>query len=216
MSDGSAGIHMLGDCGGLTVVQDPDDAAFAEMPESALLKGAVDHVAPLAAIPSLLIDLVRKPAGEKREAPEHLHYEVEMAKSGKSTIDMMDRIGRRSVVTCPECNGVMWEIEEGNAVRYRCHVGHAYSADLVNVALEESLSRALAVALRSFEERAEVARRLERQSAGRSQAASAKMWRRRILDLDADADVIRGAIVKINKLHQAKAGRSLEPVGQEP
>lgn len=200
MTDGSAGLHALGDCGGKTVVQDPEDAAFAEMPASALQRGNVDHVATLAAIPALLNDLVREPAAAPGNAPEHLKHEVEMAKTGKPTIGLMDRIGRRSVVTCPDCDGVMWEIEEGGTLRYRCHVGHAFSADLVNIALEDSVSRALTVALRSFEERAEIARNLEDQAERTSRAASAKMWRDRITQLDAEAEVVRDAIKRISRL----------------
>jgi two-component system chemotaxis response regulator CheB len=205
LTDGSAGLHALGDGGGKTVVQDPEDAAFAEMPASALQRGAVDHVATLAAIPALLNDLVRQPAGIPCDAPEHLQHEVEMAKSGKSTIGIMDGIGRRSVATCPDCDGVMWEIEEGGTLRYRCHVGHAFSADLVNIALEDSLSRALATALRSFKERAEIARNLERQAECKSRPASAQMWRERIADLNAEAEVVGDAIKRIKRLAKPMA-----------
>jgi two-component system chemotaxis response regulator CheB len=200
MGDGSSGLHVLGDCGGRTVVQDPEDAAFPEMPSNALRKGAVDHVAALTGVPALLEDLVRQPATAKRTPPEHLRHEVEMAKTGRSTIQVMDHIGRRSALTCPECDGVLWEIEDGNSLRYRCHVGHAFTADLVNIALEDSVSRALAVALRSFEERAEISRNLERQALSRSQPASAKMWRDRIGEIDAEAEIIRDAIKRINRL----------------
>jgi two-component system, chemotaxis family, protein-glutamate methylesterase/glutaminase len=200
MGDGSSGLHALGDCGGRTVVQDPEDAAFPDMPANALRKGAVDHVATLAGIPNLLMNLVHQPAAVKRNPPEHLRHEVEMAKSGRSTIQVMDQIGNRSPLTCPECNGVLWEIEEGDGLRYRCHIGHAFTTELVNIALEDSVSRALAVALRSFEERGEIARNLERQALSRSQLASAKMWRQRISEINAQAETIRDAIKRINRL----------------
>jgi two-component system, chemotaxis family, protein-glutamate methylesterase/glutaminase len=200
LGDGSSGLHVLGDCGGKTVVQDPEDAAFPEMPANALRKGAVDHVAALATLPSLLEDLVRQPPAIEREAPEHLIHEVEIAKSGKSTINGMDRIGRRSALTCPECDGVLWEIEEADALRYRCHTGHAFTADLVNIALEDSLSRALAVALRLFEQRSEIAHNLERQATARGQPSTAKMWRERIDEIRIEAEVIRDAIKRINRL----------------
>jgi two-component system chemotaxis response regulator CheB len=200
MGDGSSGLHALGDCGGTTVVQDPEDAAFPDMPANALRKGAVDHITALAGIPALLRDLVHQPAAQKSRPPEHLRHEIEMAKTGRSTIPVMDKIGRRSALTCPECDGVLWEIEEGDGLRYRCHTGHAFTADLVNIALEDSVSRALAVALRSFEERAEIARNLERQALVRSQPASARMWRQRIVEIDAEADIIRDAIKRINRL----------------
>ncbi len=200
LGDGSSGLHVLGDCGGKTVVQDPEDAAFPDMPANALRKGAVDHVAALAGIPALLRDLVRQPAGMKRKPPENLRHEVEMARTGRSTIGEIDQIGRRSALTCPECDGVLWEIQEGDGLRYRCHIGHAFTTELVNIALEDAVSRALAVALRSFEERAEIAHNLERQALSRSQPASAKMWRQRIGEIDSQAEIIRDAIKRINRL----------------
>lgn len=205
LGDGSSGLHILGALGGVTVVQDPEDAAFSEMPASALRKGVVDHITSLAALPSLLTELVRQPAGARREAPEHLKHEVEMARTGRSTISIMDSIARRSALTCPECAGVMWEITEGDDLRYRCHTGHAFTADLVNIALEDSLSRALAVALRSFEERVEIARSLERQATHRGHVSSAKMWRVRIAELAGQAEIVRDAINRIGRLALEKA-----------
>lgn len=205
LSDGSSGLHVLGALGGVTVVQDPDDAAFSEMPASALRKGEVDHVAALAALPSLLAELVRQPAGVRRKAPEHIKHEVEMAKSGRSSIGVLDRIARRSALTCPECSGVLWEITEGGDLRYRCHIGHAFTAELVNIALEDSLSRALAMALRSFEERIEIARNLERQAAHRAQASSARMWQARIAELARQAEVVRDAMNRIGRLAREMA-----------
>jgi len=210
MTDGSSGLHVLGGCGGTTVVQDPEDAAYAEMPATALQKGAVDHIATLAAMPALLSDLVHEPAGVKTEAPENLQHEVEMARTGKSTIGLMDKISRRSFVTCPECDGVMWEIEDGGTLRYRCHVGHAFSADLVNIALEDSVSRALTVALRSFDERAEIARNLEVQAQRKERPSSAEMWRERIAELNAEAEIIRDAIKRIGRLKKTELSAAAE------
>ncbi|GAA4318987.1 hypothetical protein GCM10023149_17410 [Mucilaginibacter gynuensis] len=42
--DGAAGLLKIKNNGGLTIVQDPDDAEMAEMPLSAIHIGAADHV----------------------------------------------------------------------------------------------------------------------------------------------------------------------------
>jgi two-component system chemotaxis response regulator CheB len=35
----------------------------------------------------------------------------------------------------------MWEINESELVRYRCHPGHAYGEDMMTLALDGSLRR---------------------------------------------------------------------------
>ena len=57
LNDGTSGLQAIKRCGGLTLVQDPGDAAYGEMPRSALRHVAVDHVLPLAAIPAALVGL---------------------------------------------------------------------------------------------------------------------------------------------------------------
>ena len=76
----------------------------------------------------------------------------------------LDRIGRRSVLACPDCHGVMWEIDEGELVRYRCHVGHAYTAELMSLVLDDNLTRALGSALRALDERIALAGRMSQQA----------------------------------------------------
>ena len=123
LGDGAAGLQALKQAGGITVVQDPSDAAFAEMPTTALLRSHPDHVASLAGMPALFEKLVRLPAGPAVPVAGNIEYEVNIARGGRGSMREMDRIGRRSVLACPDCHGIMWEIDEGELVRYRCHVG---------------------------------------------------------------------------------------------
>ncbi len=44
-------------CGGVTIVQDPKTAEFAEMPRSAIKMVEIDHVLPLNKITEMLIHL---------------------------------------------------------------------------------------------------------------------------------------------------------------
>lgn len=58
LHDGTAGLEFIKRCGGLAVVQDPADAEFSSMPESALRSVAIDYVAPLSQMGPLLVGLV--------------------------------------------------------------------------------------------------------------------------------------------------------------
>jgi two-component system CheB/CheR fusion protein len=54
-SDGALGLKAIKEHGGLTVAQDPDEAEYDGMPQSAVATGQVDLVLPLAEIPQALV-----------------------------------------------------------------------------------------------------------------------------------------------------------------
>jgi two-component system, chemotaxis family, protein-glutamate methylesterase/glutaminase len=200
LGDGASGLWAVSQCGGITVVQDPQQAAFREMPENALRQVHPDHLVALHQLPALLTSLVHEPAGETRPIPERVRHEVAIARNGGSTMRDMDRIGRRSVLSCPDCHGVMWEIDEGDLTRFRCHVGHTYTAELMSLALDEGLRRALATAQRTLEDRLALARKLQQQAADRTQRHLAEDWSRRAHELETELQVIRDAIRRIEDI----------------
>src|SRR5882724_12223470 len=164
LGDGASGLKAVQQCGGISVVQDPDDAAFPEMPRNALNRSVPDHVVRLADLPLLLNSLVQRPAGDPKPVPESVRFEVGIASGHKASMRDMDQIGRRSVLTCPDCNGVMWEIDHDHLSHYRCHVGHAYGAEMMNLALDDNVRRALGSALRALEERIALTEKLRKQA----------------------------------------------------
>lgn len=200
LGDGAAGLQTLKQSGGITLVQDPSDAAYPEMPTTALYRSKPDHVVGLAEMPALLEVLVRQPAGSPTPVPDGIGYEVEIAKTGRSNVSNLERIGRRSVLTCPDCQGVMWEIDEGELLRYRCHVGHAYTAELMSLALDESLTRSLASALRALDERILVANKLHEEASTNGRAKIAELWARRGRELEQEATVIRDSIRRFDDI----------------
>jgi len=56
-ADGAAGIRSIKDQGGVTLVQHPSEAAFSDMPQSAISTGAVDFILGVAEIPAKLASL---------------------------------------------------------------------------------------------------------------------------------------------------------------
>lgn len=200
LGDGAAGLSALKQFGGITVVQDPRDATFPEMPTAALNYSKPNHVVSLAAMPALFDKLVRESAGRPVPITEALEYEVNLASGGRGTMSEMDRIGQRSVLTCPDCHGIMWEINEGELTRYRCHVGHAYSAELMSVALDENFRRAFGSALRALDERLALVRNLERQASSSGRAQLAKIWAGKAREFEEVAKVIRDSIRRTEQI----------------
>jgi two-component system chemotaxis response regulator CheB len=204
--DGASGLWVMNQCGGITVIQDPKDAAFPEMPLNALQRAKPQHIVKLADMPALLERLVHQSAGQPTPAPKSLQYEVEVARSGHSTMNDMDRIGRRSVLTCPDCQGTMWEIDEDDLVRYRCHVGHAYTEETMALGLEENLRRALGSALRALDERIALAEKLKRQASQHGNHKLAQHWNSRRKEFETEADVIRQAIKRADDIDVTQRG----------
>ena len=206
LGDGASGLHTLHEYGGRTVVQDPGDAAFSGMPGAALTKFTPDHVTSLAAMPALFQRLVNEPQGTPAKPSSDLVYEVDLAKGGNGSMSQMDRIGQRSLLACPDCHGVMWEIVEGDLIRYRCHVGHAYTAELMSLALDENLKRALNSGLRALDERIALSRKLhdQAQNAGRTHLAAS--WRKKLVESEQEAEILRKSIRRFDHL----AARSVQ------
>ncbi len=153
LGDGTAGAVAVREAGGVVVIQDPEDATVASMPESALRAlGDPDAVLDAARIGTELARLVapvaigedvtgmevRNPLAESEERPQ----------------------GPASAFTCPECNGALWEVEQGQVIRYTCRVGHSYSEDAMVIEQGSAVEAALWSALEALEERADFLRRL--------------------------------------------------------
>jgi two-component system chemotaxis response regulator CheB len=220
LGDGASGLWSLGQCGGLTVVQDPQDAEFSEMPMNAVQRARPRHVTALANLPALLRELVREAAGKPMRPPANLVMELMVAKGHNMPMSDMDRIGRRSVFACPDCNGVMWEVQEGDLVHYRCHVGHAYNAELMSLAMDENVRRALATAVRTLEENVALARKLAEEARSLQHPQSAATWAGRASESQQELDVLQGAIHRIDEIAAIQAQRSraesVEPDERKP
>lgn len=189
--DGTAGLVAIKRRGGVAVVQDPDDALFRWMPESALRYAEVDHRVPLAEMAPLLDRLCREPVGERGEGPvpEEMEFEARIAGLDPSTVNSLEHPGDPSGFTCPECSGPLFEIREEPLVRYRCRVGHAYTADGVLEGKDGMLEDALNTALNTLEESAAVAERLAARSHDHPHAAA--RFEERVREARRRAETIR-------------------------
>lgn len=195
LNDGSSGLYAIKHSGGVAVVQDPRDAHNPEMPSSALAATPVDHVVPIAEMAALLTRLVAQPAPRGPMPSAQLAREVEIAAERDSDMAATERMGARSVLTCPECHGLLWEIKEGNLVRYRCHVGHAFTLETLEEEHATELDRALSSALRALGERLYVVQRLAEQSRELQHDQTARRWESRVRDYERQAAVIRAALL---------------------
>jgi two-component system chemotaxis response regulator CheB len=125
---------------------------------------------------ALLARITAEPAPEAPgSAPDDMEVEVQVEGFSLEAIEG-ERPGRPSGFSCPDCNGVLWEIQDGQLQRFRCRVGHAWSPESLLTQQSEALEAALWIALRSLEERAALARRLAEPARRRGHSITARRF----------------------------------------
>ncbi|HKD11272.1 MAG TPA: chemotaxis protein CheB [Thermoanaerobaculia bacterium] len=197
LDDGTAGLIAVKIRGGLAVVQEPADAFSADMPRNAMRYLDPDYVLTAQEIGVVLNRLVLEHVlPEDSEPPsETMVEEDDIARIDPQTILRDDRPGVQSVIACPDCHGVLWEIQEGGLLRFRCRTGHAYSPETLISAENEQIEKALWEALRTLEERVALRRRLVRQAEERRLTALAAHFRERLKEAEALAETLRDALL---------------------
>ena len=157
LDDGTAGLKAIKACGGMAIVQNPDDAAYSSMPQSAIANVAVDRIAPLEEIPNILRERVRQTPKPIIKIPADLQLEAPIAHDAITSPETMAKIGTPVAHSCPSCGGPLWQIGENNKkdslLRYRCHIGHAFTINTLVEEQSEAIEKALWIALRTLEER---------------------------------------------------------------
>jgi two-component system chemotaxis response regulator CheB len=82
-------------------------------------------------------------------------------------------------------------VQEGKMLRFKCRVGHSFSAETMADSQDEAVERALWAALRSLEERVDLTKRLaERAAQGRHPMAE-RHWRAQSEISAKNADILR-------------------------
>jgi two-component system chemotaxis response regulator CheB len=197
LNDGTSGLAALKECGGISVVQSPEDAHAPEMPASAIRHVAVDHCVPLSEIAPLLVRLVNTPIHPERAAvPEEIKLESEVAAMRADGMSANDKLGTRSTLTCPDCGGVLWEMQDERPIRFRCHVGHSMTAEVLVTQQNEAVERALWLAVKTLEESGALAVRLASAAKEQGDTFSADLFAARAQKAGEQAATLREILIK--------------------
>jgi two-component system chemotaxis response regulator CheB len=168
LDDGTAGLLAIEEAGGVTVVQDPDEAAFPEMPENAATYVTVSHMLPLAGIAKLLTELSASSEVSPAEPPHTL-----------APAEAPLRLGEAWGLSCPECDGSLWNVSLGELMEYRCQIGHRYSPESLAFHMSERGDQIAQSALRSLEQQAVLADLLSERAAEAGRSGRSGVYRRR-------------------------------------
>jgi two-component system chemotaxis response regulator CheB len=193
LDDGTSGLMAVKMRQGIAVVQDPEEAMYTGMPSSAIANVEVDYVLPIVKLAAMLVHLTHETVQKEMAIASsngNLDKEVEIAEMTTQAIPS----GVPAVWACPECGGTLWELHEGHIMRFRCRVGHAFSAQSLLVEQSEQIEDAFWAALRALEESASLARRMAEYAAERGQNHVAQRFYDQVANTEARADVVRKVI----------------------
>ncbi len=209
--DGAAGMYAIKQRGGISIVQDPAEAPFPSMPLSVMQRMKVDYSSRLADIALLLNKLSRQPADEEGRypVPEEVEIEARIAQQdmeSEELIASVEKLGKVSKLTCPDCHGALWEMNNPDMLRFRCHVGHAHSADSLSNGQEHMLEIALWSAVRALEEQMILAKRIVERARKANQTRAVQMFERRAREAEEHSSAIR----------QLLLGRTKDAIAEQP
>ena len=175
LNDGTAGLWAINDRGGLSVVQEPDEALYPDMPRSALEHVEVTARAPVAALGPLLAEFAQRPTPEQggTPVPRDLDIEHRIALEDNALEIGVTTLGTPSLYTCPECHGVLLQVTHDDVLRFRCHTGHAFTAETLAAQGAETIEDNLWSVVRAMEEHYVLLRQIadQLQAAGNGSAA---------------------------------------------
>jgi two-component system chemotaxis response regulator CheB len=192
LDDGSAGLWAIKQLGGVAIVQDPEDAMYPSMPLSAISTVNVDHVVPVSRIARLLIEVTAGPAREfVAEVSENMATEVKIAQRENPMAAGVGRLGEPSVFACPECHGVLLQLKEGGHIRFRCHTGHAYSAQSLLGQIQEQVETHLWNTIRAMQEADVLMRAMAQHVQVKHPSADASALAERAEEMHRRADTLR-------------------------
>ncbi len=158
--DGTSGAVAVRQRGGLVAVQDPDDAMYRIMPASVARRAGPVAAARAEELGSLVADLVREGPDPEAVAPDPtLEQEAAVDENFEDAV-LGERNGEPSGYACPDCNGVLFVQSEEAVLRFRCRIGHAWTADGLVAQHDITVETALWSAVRTLQEKAELSDRL--------------------------------------------------------
>jgi two-component system chemotaxis response regulator CheB len=195
LDDGTHGLELIKHHGGIAIAQDPQHAVMPGMPLSAIQNVEVDYILRPseigAKLPLLVSATVDDDAAFVPDGPDVAEGIQDNLRTGQVP-------GPPSPYTCPDCGGALWELQDGNLLRFRCHVGHGYTADALISDQHDELEHTLWAGLRALEEQAGLRRRMARHAERVGRVANAREFERLAKDSEVRAATMRRVLLRQN------------------
>lgn len=152
LDDGTSGMKAIKKCGGICIVQDPEEAEYPDMPRNALNNVKVDYCLPIAEMGVRLYEIIPRKLQKRKPVPKDILIEAKIAERVLSDLSSVNSLGDQVPFNCPGCGGVLWKVGKDSDLRFRCHTGHAYTAATLFAEQTNKIEETMWTALRMFEE----------------------------------------------------------------
>ena len=195
--DGAIGLNGVKHAGGVTIVQDPEEAIYPAMPRSAIDATDPDHVLPLVEIARLLGSLDGEPTPDPAQfTREEIAMNADPTQLRPEAVTQANRArGEVTPYTCPECGGTLWQIQESGVVKLRCRVGHSYTEDSYSHEKHVALEAALWTACTALVEKADFSQRLAERLRTQGHELSAERYEREAANAKQQSERVREAVL---------------------
>ena len=108
--------------------------------------------------------------------------------------ELTESIADPVALSCPACGGVLSMIKRAPPLRFRCQVGHAYTAEALASEKEGAVDEAMRVALRILDERVVLMKKMADEAHRSGRFAAARSYEQRLNECRAHADFLRRAM----------------------
>jgi two-component system chemotaxis response regulator CheB len=184
------------------------------MPESALAAVQVDYRVSIAEMAPLLVRLTAETVTETSEIvlaeQQKTTIETRIAAQNPALQQGVLTLGKPSLYACPDCHGVLLAITDGDIIRYRCHTGHAHSADSLLATITDQIEDTLWGAIRGVEESILLLNNLGDHYAEKNQPKLAALYFKKAQEAESRAEIIRQTVFSHEQLTTTSISKQAE------
>jgi len=199
--DGTAGLAAIVARSGAAFVQAPEEAVYPWMPRSAIEHVPGCQVLPVAKLGQALVAFTASVHGPGSQPAGDALLEAESAMAEMGSVTAEDLKLPPAGFGCPNCHGALFELPGAPSPRFRCRIGHAWSAESLLGEQAEQVEGALWVALRSLEEKAGLSAPMSTSALQRGSASTAERYREVAAEAAQAGAVIRDLIARMNAIN---------------
>lgn len=173
LDDGTSGMATIKRSGGITIVQDPNEADHPDMPLSVLDNIDVSHVESISKIGELLSKIMATTEPKEVRVPYDVIVESRIDQKVNTRLEDLAQF-EKSEFNCPECGSGLYIMQNDHPTHLRCHIGHSYTERELMIRFAEVMETHFWTTLRMMEEQRTLLLKLHKKEKDRGRASIAE------------------------------------------